>query len=273
LVRWHDPNPTKEIQMASTSDQLSPQAKDESGKRYGKLTVIEFAFVKHGIHWRCQCDCGKTVTVAGHHLRSGGATTCGCVHYRANGHAGSPVYKVWQQIKERCYNPKASGYKNYGGREGQAVTVCDRWMVSFLNFYEDMGERPFEGATVERIDNDAGYSPENCKWATRHEQMANARTTKTLTFNGETKCKGEWARTLGISHKTLNYRLKHWGLEKALTTATIPPNRRRVRMLTYNGETHPLGEWARRFGIHGSTLSDRLAKGWTMEQIVEHFGS
>ncbi len=256
--------------MASNSKQLSPQAKDETGKRYGKLTVLEFAYVKHGVRWLCQCECGNTVTISGHHLRAGSATTCGCVHYKANGHAGSPVYKVWQAMKERCHNPKTRAYKNYGAR---GITVCARWMESFLNFFEDMGERPFEGATLERVANDSGYSPENCVWATRHEQMANARTTKMLTYNGETKCKAEWARSLGIDRKALNYRLKHWGLEKALTTPAIPPNRRRVRMLTYNGETHCLGDWSRKLGINRCTLSERLEQGWTMERIIAHYGN
>ena len=252
--------------MASNSKQLSPQAKDEAGKRYGNLTVLKFAHVKRGVHWLCQCDCGNTAVVAGHHLRRGGVTTCGCVHYKANGMSGSPVYKVWQQIKERCYNPKNTHYKNYGGREGQAITVCARWLESFVNFFEDMGERPFDGATVERVDNDSGYSPDNCVWATRHEQMANSRAAKLLTFNGETKCLAEWARSLGIDQKTITYRLKHWGLEKALSTPVTPPNRRRVRMLTYNGETHPLGEWARKLGINRATLSDRLSRGWSVEE-------
>ena len=250
----------------SNSAELSGHAKDETGKTYGKLTVIEFAYVKRTVHWLCQCECGNTVVVSGHHLRKGGVTTCGCVHYKAGGHSGSPLYKRWQTIKDRCYNPKNPAYKNYGGR---GITVSERWMESFVNFLEDMGEPPFVGATVERIDNDSGYSRDNCKWATRHEQMANSRTTRLLTYKGETKCLGEWARGLGIDPKSLHYRLKKgWPFEKALTAPATPPRLSRVRMIAYNGETHCVSDWARKLGIHQATLSERLKRGWPLEDAM-----
>lgn len=256
----------KDLSMASNSKQLSPQAKNETGKKYGKLTVLEFSHVKRTVHWICQCECGNTVVAAGHHLRAGTVTTCGCAHRKSNGMSGSPVYKVWQAMKSRCYNPKDSHYRNYGAR---GITVIDRWLESFSNFFDDMGERPFVGATLERVDNSKGYSKANCKWATRHEQMANTRASRILTYNGETKCIAEWARSIGVNSKTIHYRLNQgWPLAKALTTPATPAEERTAKMLTFNKETRSLTGWARKLGINHASLCERLANGWPLEKAL-----
>lgn len=106
-------------------------------------------------------------------------------------------------------------YKDYGGR---GVKVCDRWKNSFGDFLQDMGERP-DNMSIDRIENSKGYKPENCRWATKEEQMQNVRTNRNITFNGETLCLTAWARKLGITHSSLQGRLKRgWSLEKTLTT-------------------------------------------------------
>lgn len=252
--------------MASNSKQLSPQAKNETGKQYGKLTVLGFSHVNRQAYWLCQCECGKTTVVRGSNLRKKTTTSCGCAQSRSNGMSGSPEYKVWQQIKERCYNPKNKAYRNYGSRK---IEVCERWLESFNNFYEDMGARPFKGATVERIDNAKGYSKDNCKYATRHEQMANCRTTRLLSLNGETKCMSQWARDIGVDTKTLAYRLKQgWTLEKALTTPATPPEETRAKMIYFNGETRSIAGWSRKLGINHASLCERLASGWNLEKAL-----
>lgn len=252
--------------MASSSKQLSPQAKDETGRKYGKLTVLGFSHVKRTVHWLCQCECGGTVVAAGHHLRAGTVTTCGCVHRKSSGMSGSPVYKVWQAMKSRCYNPKNKHYKNYGKR---GITVSARWLESFSNFFADMGERPFDGATLERADNSKGYSKDNCKWATRHEQMANTRASRLLTHNGETKCITEWARGAGVDPKTIHYRLQQdWPLEKALTAPATPTSERTAKMITFNGETKSIAGWSRKLGINHASLCERLDSGWTLEKAL-----
>lgn len=249
----------------STSRKLSGHAKDETGNRYGKLVVLKFSHVKRQVHWLCRCDCGNTTTVSGGHLREGTTTSCGCVILKSNGMSGSPIYQVWQAMKDRCCNPKNRHYRNYGAR---GIRVSARWMESFSNFFEDMGERPFEGATLERVDNSKGYSKDNCKWATRHEQMANCRTAKLLTYNGETKCMSQWARDLGVDPKTLTYRLKQgWTLEKALTTAATPASERKARMLTHDGQTLCLADWARKLGVGADTLRDRINRGLPDELV------
>jgi hypothetical protein len=121
---------------------------------------------------------------------------------------------AWAQMIARCYDPEHPKYPGYGGR---GIRVCDRWICRRL-FVEDMGSRP-DGKTLNRIDNDMGYSPENCEWATPLEQAQNTRANKNLTHNGETKCLSEWERTTGIYRKTIAQRIKNgWTVEQALTT-------------------------------------------------------
>lgn len=133
-------------------------------------------------------------------------------------HGGSrtQLYKVWASIKDRCTNPKNPQYKDYGGR---GITMCPGWLEDFGKFSSYMGPRP-DGMTVDRIDNNGPYAPENCRWATRLEQQQNMRTNHNLTFNGKTLSIAGWAREIGMSPNTLYARIltKGWPIEKALTT-------------------------------------------------------
>ena len=202
----------------SDSTQLSGHVKDETGNVYGKLTVIEFAGVRsdHRAFWRCRCECGKMAKVAGIDLRKKHIKSCGCLGARQNGLSHSLAYDVWKAMKRRCCSINHKDYRHYGGR---GITICDRWRESFLAFLEDMGPRPFPGATVERVNNDGPYSPDNCQWATRLEQAQNTRKTRLITHNGTTKSLSGWAKQLGLAHKTIAYRLNHgWSIKKALTT-------------------------------------------------------
>ena len=138
-----------------------------------------------------------------------------------NGHAGTWEYSIWGTMRQRCNNPKSAGYAHYGGR---GITVCARW-DSFENFIADMGVRPSKNHSIDRVDNDGPYSPENCRWATRIEQKANQRPRNDAIWvqhNGECKTIDDWARVTGIKHKTLSGRIRRygWPIEKALTTPT-----------------------------------------------------
>ncbi len=126
------------------------------------------------------------------------------------------TYQCWQDMKTRCYNERSHNFKNYGAR---GIAVCDRWLASFDNFVADMGIKP-EGLTLERMNNDLGYGPDNFRWATRAEQRANQRTCTYLEFNGERRTVRDWAHHLGMPEQTLHSRLNlnGWPIEKALTT-------------------------------------------------------
>lgn len=195
------------------------------GERFGQLEIVGSSESnRHGKRWVCKCDCGKTVTVNQSNLRSGGCQTCGCSKLK-HGYSDRPVWLSWKGMIARCCNPNDPEFANYGGR---GITVCERWRNDFKAFLDDMGDRP-EGKTLDRKDNNAGYSPENCRWATPKEQGRNTRCSRLITWNGRTQCVVEWAEEIGISPPRVYQRLEAgWTVERALTTP-VRAKRRSVR--------------------------------------------
>jgi len=147
-----------------------------SGQKFGMLTAIRpIGRGKHKeIIWLFQCDCGRLTEVIGSKVKCGATKSCGCLVHnngvRTHGLSKTSTYRTWQSMRQRCQNPDDYAYKHYGSR---GIKVCERW-DKFENFLEDMGERP-KGLTIERIDNDKGYFPKNCKWATMKDQLRNRR--------------------------------------------------------------------------------------------------
>lgn len=194
-----------------------PRFQDLSGQRFGRWTVVnQGPDYRRGIPaWNCQCDCGKTGTIRAGTLKSGGSRSCGCLNVDVHremcikrntkhGMTRTPTYLSWGHMIRRCHDPKHRQFPDYGGR---GISVCSAWRESFAAFLADVGPCP-PGLTIERINNDRGYEPGNCKWATRKAQALNRRSNHRLTLNGVTAAITEWAERLGISRKTIENRLK-----------------------------------------------------------------
>jgi hypothetical protein len=145
---------------------------DITGNKYGKWAVERFAYVENRhSYWLCRCECGTTKVIWGANLRQGLTHSCGCSKI-VHGLRRTNEYRTWRGIKERCLNPNNKDYINYGGR---GITVCERWVNSFENFIKDMGKKPSPELSIDRINNDKGYSPDNCQWATKSQQSRNQR--------------------------------------------------------------------------------------------------
>ncbi len=247
---------------ADHSTQLPSRVKDERGNVYGKLTVLEYAGGKPAGRWLCRCECGNTITPFGRRLRSKTSRSCGCTRKTLSGRSHSPEHRTWEAMKTRCYNPNAHNYKHYGGR---GITICGRWRKSFLAFLEDMGEKPFPEATIERVNNDGPYAAGNCRWASRLEQGQNTRKVRMLTHNRETMSISAWARKSGVSCATISDRLERgWSTARALTA---PVRQNPTRHISYNGETLCLTDWAKRLGITRTALSMRIKWGWPKDRV------
>ncbi len=193
---------------------------DLAGKRFGWLIVVSQAATgKHGhIMWECLCDCGNKTIVTTGRLHSGHTKSCGCLKNKArHGHARrknslSSTYSSWLHLRDRCNNSQADKFSYYGGR---GIKVCKRW-DKFENFLADMGDKP-KGLTIERIDNNKGYFPENCKWVTRKAQTRNRRNNRLITYKNKTQCMVEWAEEYKIKPKVLWDRLQRHPVHVALT--------------------------------------------------------
>jgi len=211
---------------------------DLKGKSFGHLQVVAFAGFRlrdsgsKSYYWLCRCDCGSESHIDGCCLRRGSATDCGCRRGDwsiTHGMAESQEYQVWLAMKQRCLNPNSPCYDSYGDR---GITICDRWRESFQAFFDDMGLRPFDAATIERVDNDGNYEPANCRWATRSEQNENTRQTRLLEFRGMSMSLGKWVRYTGISRKVLRRRLDIHGWSVARALSTPPKCRPRRALIT-----------------------------------------
>lgn len=170
----------------------------------------------------CLCDCGKKKIVIRRDVLFGQSKCCGCLrswsHVRTHGMSNAPEYRIWNEINKRCHNVSCKKYKNYGAR---GIKVCSRWH-DFANFYSDMGPRPSLQHSIDRIDVNGDYSPENCRWSTPKAQARNKTNTVFVEFLGEKKSLGEWCEIYGMRTNTVLGRLKlGWPIEKALTTPSL----------------------------------------------------
>lgn len=199
---------------------------DLTGSRHSRLTVLSYhGSDKHKRRlWLCKCDCGNKTVLTTSQIQNGYTKSCGCYqketaiaastkhgHGRKSGR--TKEHAAWHGLQQRCKNHNQVAYKGYGAR---GISVCDRWQGEngFVNFLADMGKAPSKNHSIDRIDNNKGYSPDNCRWATRKEQHDNRRCSIAIEINGQKKMLYDYARENGVSYYTLRARLKRG----------VPPN-------------------------------------------------
>ena len=170
---------------------------------------------------------------------------------------------IYYGMKQRCYNQNGINYKYYGGK---GIFICDEWLNDFEKFYEWSLQNGYsDNLTIDRIDSNKEYSPDNCKWSTKKEQAYNRSISVKLTLNGRTMYMTEWAEELEIDRKILSWRYNNgWSDEEILTR----PRDYKESKLSLNGKTHSMSEWSRITGIKVATISDRMKKGWSVEDTL-----
>lgn len=201
------------------------------GERFSKLVVLKEVFREGKGRWvLCKCDCGNEKIVSLSNLRQGNVKSCRCLLHNAttktHGGKGTRLYRIWAGIKSRCNNPHVQEYPRYGGR---GITLCKEWL-DFDVFREWSNNNGYsDDLTIERIDVNGNYSPENCKWITLADQSRNRRNTIYVTYNNQEKTLKQWSKDTGIKYSVLFSRLKYlgWATEKAFTEPVQIHNRER----------------------------------------------
>ena len=194
------------------------KVKDLTGKRFGRLIVLGLngkAF-NGKYQWDCRCNCGNCITVKGNSLTTGHTKSCGCLERESkietsttHGLRKHPLYGVWLNMKDRCYNPNNSHFKYYGSK---GITVCDEWKDDFKLFYDWMIDNGYyKGMSIDRIDNSLGYSPTNCRIIPLSSQSSNRTTNHKILYNGSFYTVAELSRLLNVKSSTLYSRLRRNG--------------------------------------------------------------
>ena len=243
------------------------------GKRFGRLIAIEKVDNKgkRGVFWLCKCDCGNKTVVSSDHLKKGHTSSCGCYRReipstRGHGLTHTRLFNIWNGMKERCYNQNNYHYKYYGAR---GIKICDEWLGEngLINFYNwAMSNGYTDKLTIDRINVNGDYEPNNCRWETMLKQANNKRNTCYIEYNGVKKSIPEWSRETGLAVSCIKARVEKlgWSAEKALTT----PSTVITHYYEHNGESHTIGEWAKRYDLTSECLRSRLKLGWDIEKAL-----
>lgn len=201
------------------------QYKDLTNKKFGRLTALyRLHNTGNKTKWLCICDCGNLKEARQDQLCNGRTKSCNCLYKDSNaihGKSNTRLYTIWQNMKARCYQKTARNYKDWGGR---GIKVCDEWKHTFENFYSWSMENGYQNdLTIERIDVDGNYAPDNCKWMTIQEQQRNTTRNRKFTYNGETHCLKEWCEILGLNYQTVLARHKRgWSISQSLELEAKP---------------------------------------------------
>lgn len=215
------------------------------GEKFGRLLVISYKGKNkhHKSLVLTKCDCGNESVKLINSLRSGKTKSCGCLHKETSkstmkkinhlgrnnrlrhGYSKKPEFYIWRSMKARCLNPKQVSYPRYGGRN---IKICDRWIKSFDNFINDMGERPSKNHILDRIDFNGDYTKDNCRWVTQYISDRNRSSNKFFTYKGKTLIESDWSKKLGLQRGAIQKRLnKGWTLEAALSTPKLSRKQRK----------------------------------------------
>lgn len=242
---------------------------DLTGQRFGKLTVIKRAEenTKHGrAQWICKCDCGNETITSGNFLLRGHTKSCGCAvkdnkTFYKHGLSKTRIHYIWRAMKDRCYNPSNSHYYLYGNR---GIAICDEWLNDFVSFYNWSMENGYsDNLTIDRIDNDKNYSPENCRWTTEIIQSNNKRNNKLFTYKGETKSLAEWCRILGVKYGDVQNRLNHgYSFEES-----VSPNFKKKDIFK-NEENKRIHKICKERNVSYSLVIQRIRSGWDLERAL-----
>lgn len=246
------------------------------GTRWGNFKVlgIDESYISktyNSNHWLFECDCGNVISEIPSRVLSGHKKSCGCRKDKQktkHGLYADPFYHSWWSMMQRCNNPKHHNYHRYGGR---GINVCDEWkdLATFVAWahatYPDSGEK----FTVDRIDNDKGYSPNNCRWATSKVQANNRKKTAQATINGETRSISEWCEIYHMPHQVVLSRIRcmKWEALKALSTPVKRFNERGA-LVEIEGVKKTIKDWCKEYGIQRSTVYGRICRGMSVEEAI-----
>lgn len=184
---------------------MAGKIKDLTNQKFGRLTVRELSYVdkKRGAVWLCDCECGNTKEVLSVHLVRGDTKSCGCLLkdvsknlHKTHGLSNTRIHNIWMHTRRKCTNPNDKRYKDYGER---GIKVCDEWMNDFISFYNWSMQNGYQDdLTLDRIDVDGNYEPNNCRWVDNDVQSHNKRLDKLYTYNGKTLSVRDWCKEIGF---------------------------------------------------------------------------
>ena len=254
-----------------------------ANKRFGRLVVLERGNIKtRNIMWKCLCDCGATKIVSSGNLKGGSVRSCGCLanesttrFAKVHGKSQSRLFKVWSGIKTRCLCTTDKHYKDYGGR---GITLCEEWAEDFMAFHDwAMANGYDENApkgecTIDRIDNDKGYSHDNCRFVNLKIQANNKRNNHVVAVGKDTLTIAEVADMTSLGYNTMRGRVnKGWDIESAINAPLNVKKSRRIYnpKYTYKGHEYTKTEISKMFGIDKRTFGLRLERGMSVAEAIE----
>lgn len=251
------------------------KAVDLTGRRYGRLLALKQVKSekdKRHAFWECQCDCGNRIVARKDSLEAGNTKSCGCISaehgWKKHGYSYEKIYGIFQNMKDRCYNPNSRAYHLYGGR---GIKICDEWLRDIEKFIEWSYENGYkDGKTrneqsIDRIDVNGNYEPSNCRWVDKDIQNYNKRCTRKVVINGEEKNLLDLHKEYGISISTLRSRYIRYINGKCSADDLIYKgkieNKPQQIIIEVDGDKHNLTEWGKITGISRKTIANRYKKG------------